>query len=543
MHFILMLLYNTGMGTIIDLAKPPLNTDPADGEESLYQFDTEVIRLQNFDNFYSLMDRLNQKDASGQCSPRTILVWPVHGRVLETPAEFGRLRGWSTRHGYEIAVVIPHDPVHLHMAEEQGLPAFSELKEAEDSDWEITKKPPKIQDQSERIRNITLLHKTLEQTESTQKPFGVRLLFFLLALGAIAAALYAILPRARVDITPYLTRQTINMTIWTDDRLDTATMGGGIPTIEKKIDLNLKTTVPASGFVRIEPGLAVGEVIIRNTCDRVYRATAGTKLSTSETFEEGIIFSTLDSVALEPGQEQTVRVEAEEGGTNGNLPAGSIRYAAYPQSLCWEVRQERPISGGNDGVYAAPTDEDRKKARQTIEGMVSDAAEEALRNDPEGKDLLLLGEPVITSVRQEQYSPETGFASDTLTLRMALEVSIRTVRKSDMEAIIRGQSARLNMQIPQLTGYEILSGPTEENGLTRWAVRADYLVYEPETNEEALQIILRGKTLAQARSILSTLEHVKSSTITLLPSGMKRMPLAAQNIRVNIHPAKEAEEQ
>ena len=115
-------------------------------------------------------------------------------------------------------------------------------------------------------------------------------------------------------------------------------------------------------------------------------------------------------------------------------------------------------------------------------------------------------------------------------------------RDSDMEAIIRGQSARLNMQIPQLTGYEILSGPTEENGLTRWAVRADYLVYEPETNEEALQIMLRGKSLSQARSILDTLEHVKSSSITLLPSAMKRMPLAAQNIRVNIHPAAEAEE-
>lgn len=527
------------MGTIIDLSKPPVKTDSA--EDSRFLFDTEVIRLQNYDNFYSLMDRLNQKDASGQCSARIILVWPLHGRVLETPTEFGRLRGWSARHGYQTAVVISHDAVSLKMAEEQGLPAFSDLKEAENSQWHIGKDTPAIPEESEWIRDITMLRKELEHAESPHTPLGIRLLFFLLALGALAAAAYAVLPRARVDITPYLIRKTVNMTIWTDDRLDTVTMGGGIPTIEKKISLNLSTSVPASGQVRVEPGLAVGEVIIKNTCDRVSRATAGAVLSTEEDTENGILFTTLDSIALEPGQEQTVRIAAAEGGSGGNLPAGSIRYASYPQSACWEVRQEKATASGTSGIYPAPTDADRAAARQNIKAMIPEAAAEALRNDPEGKDLLPLGEPVISSIKQEQYSPEIGFASGELSLRMMLEVTLRTVRRSDMEAIIRGQSARLNMQTPQLTGYEILSGPTEENGLTRWSVEAEYLAYEPETNEEALQIMLRGKTLSQAHSILNTLEHVKSGNITLLPSGLKRMPLAAQNIRVIIHPAVEAE--
>ncbi len=530
------------MGTIIDLAKPPLKMDLPENDDLRLRYDTEIIRLQNFDNFYSLMDRLNQKDASGQCASRIILVWPVRGRVLETPVEFGRLRGWSARHGYQVALVIPHDSVHLRMAQEQGLPAFSDIKEAEKNEWEIAKKTPPIREEFQRIRNLTLLRKDLEQTESPGTPAGIRILFFLLALGALAAAAFAIFPRARVDITPYLTRKTVNMTIWTDERLDTATMGGGIPTVEKKIILNLQTVIPASGQVRIEPGIAVGEVIIRNTCDRIYRANAGVELGTSEDIEDGIIFTTLDSIALEPGEERPVRIEASAGGSFGNLPAGSIRFAAYPQSLCWEIRQEKPTKSGNDGVFASPTDKDRTTARQNIENMIREAAAEALQNDPEGKDLLPLGDPVLTAVKQEQYFPEPGFASDTLTLRQTLEVTVRTVRRSDMEAIIRGQSARLNMQIPQLTGYEILSGPTEENGLTRWSIRADYLVYEPETNEEVLQIMLRGKTLAQARSILNTLEHVKSSSITLLPSGMKHMPLAAQNIRVTIHPAVEAEE-
>ena len=155
---------------------------------------------------------------------------------------------------------------------------------------------------------------------------------------------------------------------------------------------------------------------------------------------------------------------------------------------------------------------------------------------------MLLGEAEITAIKQEQSTPELGFVSETLTLRETVEISVKTVRKSDMETIIRGQSTRMNARVAGLTGYEILSGPTEENGLSRWSVRAEYLVYEPATNEEALRIMLRGKTLSQAETILNTLDHVKESRITLLPAGMKHMPLAAQNIRVSIHPAVEAEE-
>ena len=88
--------YNPGMGTMIDLSKPPLRSN---AEEGASRFDTEIIRLQNYDNFYSLMDRLNQRDAGGECPPRIMLVWPAHGRVLDTPAEFGRLRGWAVRPG------------------------------------------------------------------------------------------------------------------------------------------------------------------------------------------------------------------------------------------------------------------------------------------------------------------------------------------------------------------------------------------------------------------------------------------------------------
>ena len=55
--------------------------------------------------------------------------------------------------------------------------------------------------------------------------------------------------------------------------------------------------------------------------------------------------------------------------------------------------------------------------------------------------------------------------------------------------------------------------------------------------------MLRGKTLEQADSILKTLDHVKSSKITLLPSILKRMPLTAQNIKVIIYPAVEVEKE
>ena len=168
---------------MIDLSKPPLKPNTEDTS----RVDTEIIHLQNYDNFYSLMDRLNQRDASGECPPRILLVWPVRGRVLETPADFGRVRGWAVRNGYQIAVVIRKDDVHLKMAREQGIPAFSSLQKAQDSDWEMPAEFPEISEQAERDRRLVLLKEDAEQTRSTEPSFGTRLLFFLLFCQAFTS--------------------------------------------------------------------------------------------------------------------------------------------------------------------------------------------------------------------------------------------------------------------------------------------------------------------------------------------------------------------
>ena len=529
------------MGTFVDLTT---NLNKNISEEEMFShtnFETEIIRLQSYDNFYSLMDRLHQKDASGQGSHRLLLVWPVRGQILETPLEFGRLHNWAERNQYEIGLVIPGDRVYREIAMEQGIPAFANITEAGASDWKLQNKMPSVDEPEDRIRRLAAYKKDIEQAQRPQTPIGLRLLFFLLTLAVLGGVFYAIIPQAKVEITPYLTQKSINMTIWTDDRLDAPTLAGGVPTVEKKLELTLTAEVPASGQVQIEPVLSTGVITVRNTCDRVYASSAGVRISTSEDFDSGISFITLDAVTLEPGEEWNIRIEAETGGESGNLPAGSLKYAEYPKSLCWEIRQEKPTSGGSEGIYAAPNDADRQTAKQMIRDQLQEAARAALSNDPEGQDLIPLGDATVTVIKQEQMLPEAGFASETLSLRETLEVAFKAVRKSDMDAIIRGQSARMNLHTADFLGYEILAGPKEENGLSTWSVRADYLVYEPETNEEALQIMLRGKTIDQAYSILGTLNHVKSSSITLLPSGIKHLPLAAQNIRVTIYPAVEIE--
>ena len=234
------------MGTIIDLTTP-LNKKLS--EDELYSrshYDTEIIRLQSYDNFYSLMDRLRQLDASGQGSRRLLLVWPARGNILESAMEFGRLRGWAERNHYDIAFVIPGNTVKLKMAQEQNIPAFPNLKEAGESDWSLPSKIPDIDENTARLRKLLILKKDLEETEAPRTPFGIRLIFFLLTLLVLGGVFYAVFPQARVEITPYLTRKSISMTLWTDKRLDAPTLAGGIPTSEKRYDLTLTASVPAA---------------------------------------------------------------------------------------------------------------------------------------------------------------------------------------------------------------------------------------------------------------------------------------------------------
>lgn len=529
------------MGTIIDLSTTAQKNNSGEEEFSRSRFDTELIRLQNYDNFYSLMDRLNQWDASGESCRRLLLIWPARGRILESPLEFGRMRGWAERNHYEVALVIPGNILKREMATEQGIPAFESVDEAAQKEWTSFAKILPPGEESHRLRNLIVLRDDAEKTKRPGSPRGIRFFAFFLTLAVLVFVCYAILPQAKVEITPYLIQKSINMTIWTDDRLDVPTIAGGIPTEEKRFELNFSVEVPVSGSVQTEPGIAVGEILIQNSCDRINSASAGIQVGTAEDFEEGINFVTLEDVSLAPGEERTVRIEAVNGGEAGNLDAGSIQFAEYPQSLCWNIHQVQATHGGTSGTYRSPNETDLKNAQAQIEAQVQESALSALENSPEGNDLLPLGEAVVTAVKSINYSPEMGFAADMLSVREVLEVSYKTIRRSDMETIIRGQASRMNLQTAGLTGYEILSGPVEKNGLMTWDIRADYLVYEPQSNEEALQIMLRGKTLDQAESVLKTLDHVKSAKITLLPSVLKRMPLTAQNIRVVIYPAVEEE--
>ena len=168
------------MGTMIDLSKAPKKTATAEEAFSRSHPDTEIIHLQNYDNFYSLMDRLHQRDMSGQGCRQFLLIWPAVSRVLETPTEFGKLRGWCLRHGYQAALIIPKDDVSRIMAAEQGLPAFSTIAEAGKADWEIRDSLPEADEDAERVRRLMVLKKDHEQSLPVPLSFGSRLLIRLM---------------------------------------------------------------------------------------------------------------------------------------------------------------------------------------------------------------------------------------------------------------------------------------------------------------------------------------------------------------------------
>ena len=529
------------MGTIIDLSAPKQKENTYENGFPYDPFDTDIIHLQNFDNFYSLIDRLNQRDASGQNSSRILLVWPSRGKILESSTEFRRLRGWALRNHYEIGLVISSDSVKQNMAKDQGFPVFHSIQEAGNTNWKFIPAFPPVEEQADRARRLVSLKKDIEQSHASKAPAGLRFLAFLCAIAVLIFTLYFILPQAKIEIIPYLSSRSIKMVIRTDENLESPNLTGGIPVTEKRYDFTLSATVPTTGQVVTEPGVAVGSVTIRNTCDRIYYAPSGTVVGTNENTEAGITFFTLEDLTLNPNEEQIVRIEASESGMSGNLAAGSIQYAAYPHSLCWSVRQEQSTTGGTSGIYPAAADEDIITAQNMIDAQIQEASASALAREPESTDLMPIGETTVIAIKKKQMDPEMGFAADTLTLKETIEVSIHTVRKSHMEAIVRGQIGRIGEKNTILTGYEILSGPDEDNGVQTWTIKADYLVDEPETNEEALQIMLRGKTMQQAHSILDTLKHIQSYNIKILPSFLNHIPLASQNIHVIIHPAVETE--
>lgn len=488
--------------------------------------------LQPYDNIDSLLDKLDQVFQTTRGLTQIQVFWPARGRVLDSSLEFGMVAGWAERNRIRLAF-ISTDPQVMMKAAEHNIPVFESAEKI--SSAPVAPSERFLLKRSDSIRAIRFakLKAESDALKEKKRPLMIELPLFLFALVAASLILFIVVPHASVKIQPEASTREFTLPLWTNASINTLTMNGGVPSEILRFSIEMKSEVPATGIITGAGSLAVGTVMLQNICDRDQRIPIRTNFSVSADQEGG--FHSLSEINL-PGQTETmIPVEANAPGESWNLSANSLSVVPTPLDQCIRIRQPEAMSGGEDGIFVTPTEEDYQAATEKNREQIGISAAEIVEEKAGAVRIPLMQTFAIEKLMAETLQPALGYAGETLGLVQTFEVSVRTVNRRDI-----AQQVQMFLDSNPQAGFspkqETARFTVEENtklagtGQFGWDVHA-VQSGEQTVNQEQIKELISGKTLRDAKQLLREQYALSDDpAIEVWPSWLDRLPLVASNI-------------
>jgi hypothetical protein len=297
--------------------------------------------------------------------------------------------------------------------------------------------------------------------------------------------------------------------------------------------------IDASGETSIPDKKARGTITFTNLTDHSLTIPGGS-IVISMTAEE-LRFATTQEVILPGGAGQTadVVVLAMEGGSVGNIDAGSV--IALEGSLGPDVVVTNPAAfmGGSDQVLPAVTHSDYEKLRAQLLETLKDNAINDLETSLSSEVYLLADTLILSQIEEENSLPDVGSPGDTLVLNMRAEFSALVVSNQDLRDLAM---AALDANLPenQRAVTASLQVTTESkpvrlsNQRVEWTVTATRN-FIPDIQREVLLKAVLGKRIEVAIQNLNALmELQKPVEIALSPGWWFWMPSLGFRIQFEV---------
>ena len=279
---------------------------------------TTIVKLEPHDDVISIKDKI-----SWCKSERIILVFPNKARKSLQQLDLILIKRSSIAQGATLAIVT-RDSRLREIAAAVGLQVFSSVPKAEKTRW--IKVRPEI---SEKIipRGFTSIYEMssglVEKNKTKNLSLKIRLIVFLSALVALAAAAFFIIPSAQVKIYPQIEEQSIALDVTASGDLKSVNISGMIPAVEKSILISGGESRESTGTVMVPQVKAHGTVQISNLTQDNIVLPLGTIVSTSGEIPQR--FLTLIKVTVLPSSDPiSVEVESLQPGNEGNILENQI---------------------------------------------------------------------------------------------------------------------------------------------------------------------------------------------------------------------------
>ena len=295
-------------------------------------------------------------------------------------------------------------------------------------------------------------------------------------------------------------------------------------------------TVTGEGVV--PQSKARGVVEFRNLTQQSVTIPAGTVIQAAQ--DAPVRFVTLEDGAIDAGVGQTmeVPVEAVEGGFAGNLPEDSLIVIEGRLGLSLSVTNPEPTTGGRERASVQASESDRARAKNLLMKSLDEMAQEKLRDEIGGGDMLFDETLSVSQVLLEEYDPPAGAAGTKLSLTMQVEYSVMYAAASDVaELALLAMNASLPEGFRPESADTVTINPVkkpslDENGAARWTMKVEREIIQT-VDPAQVTYLIQGLSSGTAQSRLEeNIPLADSPVISLSPSWWPWVPIVPFRISV-----------
>jgi hypothetical protein len=494
---------------------------------------TQIIQLNKNDDYISVRDKMSWSQTG-----RILLVWPREGHVLETRLELNLVKRHANMLGAQLALVSQSSEVRL-IAQEIGIPVFSNLRLAQDSHWRMGKPKnlnlQRIETHTRRENLGKLIH---PQSISWLNHPTIRLICFGISVLALFILAIFILPSAKLELIPNTDTQSITLSIITDPSLKTINLStGSLPVYTQEVVVEGRDSLRTTGTVIIPDQAATANLRFTNNSNQKIYLLVDTVVTTLGSDPIRFITSLDNSITVEPGESVNLSAHAIQPGASGNLPANSLVAVEGDLGLELSVTNPAATYGGSDAPVPAPNNRDLRALRERLHENLAKAALAEIQSKLPSEDLIIT--PTVRSIEtlEEVFTPGVGEPGKNLDLAMRLKFQTQVVSGEILRSlVIPIMDANLSSgynSIPDTLELTSLTTPTlGEDGKTQWLLQAQRKVQSDIATHQVVDKV-KGLSIPIAIEILNDSLALNGQTkITLTPRWWPRLPFIPMRIEV-----------
>jgi hypothetical protein len=494
---------------------------------------TQVIQLDRHDDVSSIRDKMAWAKTS-----RILLVFPRRSRILGRTLDLRLVQRHALTLGAQLAIVAPSADIR-QSARELGIPIYKTAVIAQRRTWH-TNSPVEVPVRRTPSSDLRSMQREAVPVEGHWRNlFGVRLLFFTLAVLAMLALLVLFFPSATVALTPETRLQSLAISLNASPQVTTVTLTGGIPARLATAVFEQSKTASVSGSVITPNTPAAGMAHFRNLSIGKVDIPSGTVIRTSGS--SPIRFATTTDVVMPAGVGKTVDVpiQAVEAGSSGNLLADTLVVFEGDLGTSLAVTNPSPTKGGSDQLAPIQTAEDRVHLHDALVSEILDQCKTSLPQSLNHGDIYFPSTLAVGKIISETYFPADGQTGSTLSLTMNMQCKSQYARAADVSFFA---NLALDANLP--SGYEPISSAvtnatsgtpvTDADGNTSWKVTAQRSLRARIDPLKTMQLIQGCSLVTAGRRLIASLRLVGAPSIKVTPAWWPWLPIFPFRIAVFI---------